>query len=85
MYKRFDTQSTSIERGPLQSTAQIKHLPITTKQQLCTPNYDITVALRRSAMHFLKLQVTNRDKHTIEALKQIFANNLFKISCKYTQ
>ena len=28
---------------------------------------------------------TNRDKHINEASKQIFANNLFKISCKYMQ
>ena len=28
---------------------------------------------------------TNRDKHINVALKQIFANNLFKISRKYTQ
>ena len=28
---------------------------------------------------------TNRDKHINEESKQIFANNLFKISCKYTQ
>ena len=27
----------------------------------------------------------NRDKHINEASKQIFANNLCKISCKYTQ
>ena len=26
---------------------------------------------------------TNRDKHINEASKQTFANNLFKISCKY--
>ena len=28
---------------------------------------------------------TNRDKHINEASKQAFANNLFKLSCKYTQ
>ena len=28
---------------------------------------------------------TNRDKHINEASKQIFANNLFKISCKSMQ
>ena len=28
---------------------------------------------------------TNRDKHINEASKQIFANNHFKLSCKYTQ
>ena len=28
---------------------------------------------------------TNGDKHINEATKQIFANNLFRISCKYTQ
>ena len=28
---------------------------------------------------------TNPDEHINEALKQTFANNLFKISCKYTQ
>ena len=28
---------------------------------------------------------TNGDKHINEATKQTFANNLFKISCKYTQ
>ena len=28
---------------------------------------------------------TNGDKHINEASSQIFANNLFKISCKYTQ
>ena len=28
---------------------------------------------------------TNYDKHVNEASKQYFANNLFKISCKYTQ
>ena len=28
---------------------------------------------------------TNRDKHINEASKQIFANNLFKVSSKYTQ
>ena len=28
---------------------------------------------------------TNRDKHINEASKQTFANNLFKMSCKYTQ
>ena len=49
---------TSIERGPLQNPAQIRHLPITEKQQLWTPNYDITVALGMAAMHFLKLQLT---------------------------
>ena len=28
---------------------------------------------------------TNRDKHKNETSKQFLANNLFKISCKYTQ
>ena len=28
---------------------------------------------------------TNRDKHINEASKQAFANNLFELSCKYTQ
>ena len=28
---------------------------------------------------------TNRDKHINEKSEQIFADNLFKISCKYTQ
>ena len=28
---------------------------------------------------------TNRDKHINEASKQAFANNLFKLSCKYTR
>ena len=28
---------------------------------------------------------TNRDKHINEASKQTFANNLIKMSCKYTQ
>ena len=28
---------------------------------------------------------TNREKHINETLKQAFATNLFKISCKYTQ
>ena len=28
---------------------------------------------------------TNRDKRTNEASKQTFANNLFKMSCKYMQ
>ena len=28
---------------------------------------------------------TNRDKHINETSKQAFANNLFNISCKYTQ
>ena len=30
-------------------------------------------------------KATNRDKHTNETSKQHFANNLFKISCKYMQ
>ena len=49
---------TSIERGPSQNPAQIRHLRSTIKQQVCTPNYNITVALGRAAMHFLKLQLT---------------------------
>ena len=28
---------------------------------------------------------TNRDKHINEESEQVFADNLFKISCKYTQ
>ena len=63
LYKQFDTQQTSIEQRPLQNTAQIRHLPITIKQQLWAPNYDIIVALGRTAMHFLKLQFTVKVLH----------------------
>ena len=44
---------------------------------------------QRSVQHHKSLKVprnaTNRNKHINEASKQTFANNLFKISCKYTQ
>ena len=33
----------------------------------------------------VKRNATNEDKHINEASKQIFANNLFKISCTYTR
>ena len=33
----------------------------------------------------MKLNATNRDKHIKEASKQTSSNNLFKVSCKYTQ
>ena len=44
---------------------------------------------QRCIQHHNPLKVkrngTNRDKHKNEALKQTFATNYFKISCKYTQ
>ena len=44
---------------------------------------------QRCVQQHKSLQVTqnatNRDKHINEASKQTFANNLFKMSCKYTQ
>ena len=37
----------SVEQGPLQNTAQIRHLPNTIKQKLWVPNsnYDVIVAI----------------------------------------
>ena len=35
----------SVEQGPLQNTAQIRHLPNTIKQKLWVPNYDVIVAM----------------------------------------
>ena len=53
---------TSIERGLLQNPAQIRHLPITIKQPLCTPNYDITVALgsRDGVVHKILVRKLHR-------------------------
>ena len=47
----------SVEQGPLQNTAQIRHLPNTIKQKLWAPNYDVIVAMGRAAMHFLRLRL----------------------------
>ena len=47
----------SVQQGPLQNTAQIRHLPNTIKQKLWVPNYDVIVAMGRAAMHFLRLRL----------------------------
>ena len=46
----------SVEQGPLQNTAQIRHLPNTIKQKLWVPSYDVIVPIGRAAMHFLRLR-----------------------------
>ena len=38
----------SVEQGPLQNTAQIRHLPNTIKQKLWVPSYDVIVAMGKS-------------------------------------
>ena len=35
----------SVEQGPMQNTAQIRHLPNTIKQKLWAPSYDVIVAM----------------------------------------
>ena len=52
LYNRFNTPLTSIK----QKHSETLHKSAI-KQQLCTPNYDITVALGWSALHFLKLHL----------------------------
>ena len=48
----------SVEQGPLQNTAQIRHLPNTIKKTLGAQlPYDVIVAMGRAAMHFLRLQL----------------------------
>ena len=47
----------SVEQGPLQNTAQTRHLPNTIKQKLWVPSYDVIVAMGRATMHFLKLRL----------------------------
>ena len=56
-------------------TVTIKHMR-DSKPQRCV-QHDKSLKVTRN--------VTKRDKHINDASKQNFANNLFKISCKYTQ
>ena len=42
----------SVEQGPLQNTAQIRHLPNTIKQKLWVPNYDVIVAMGEGCIAF---------------------------------
>ena len=46
------------------------------KPQRCVQKHELLKVTRNA---------TYRDKHKKETSKQTFANNLFKISCKYTQ
>ena len=55
LYNRFNTPLTSIKQEHLET---LHKSSITIKQQLCTPSYDITVALEKNALHFLKLHLT---------------------------
>ena len=48
-------------------------------------NLNVCVTVSSSLIVKSDTNATNRDKHINEASKQAFANNLFKLSCKYTQ